>query len=46
MSDTPVQLIIAAFPSVTAAEEVLEQLKTAKKEKLIGHSGGPSADQG
>jgi len=36
MSDTPVQLIIAAFPSVTAAEEVLEQLKTAKKEKLIG----------
>ncbi len=36
MSDTPVQLLIAAFNSPTAAEDVLEQLKTAKKEKLIG----------
>ena len=36
MSDTPVQLIIAAFNTPTAAEDVLEQLKTAKKEKLIG----------
>ncbi len=36
MSDAPVQLLIAAFTTPTAAEEVLEQLKTAKKEKLIG----------
>jgi uncharacterized membrane protein len=36
MSDTPVQLIIAAFNTPTGAEEVLDQLKTAKKEKLIG----------
>ena len=36
MSDTPVQLIIAAFTTPTAAEEVLEQLKSAKKDKLIG----------
>ncbi|MEI2691115.1 MAG: DUF1269 domain-containing protein [Anaerolineae bacterium] len=36
MSDTPVQLLIAAFNTPTAAEEVLDQLKAAKKEKLIG----------
>lgn len=36
MSDVPVQLLIAAFNTPTAAEDVLEQLKTAKKEKLIG----------
>lgn len=36
MSDAPVQLLIAAFNTPTAAEDVLEQLKTAKKEKLIG----------
>lgn len=36
MSDAPVQLLIAAFNTPTGAEDVLEQLKTAKKEKLIG----------
>jgi uncharacterized membrane protein len=36
MSDVPVQLLIAAFNTPTGAEEVLDQLKTAKKEKLIG----------
>ncbi len=36
MSDVPVQLLIAAFNTPAAAEDVLEQLKTAKKEKLIG----------
>ena len=36
MSDVPVQLLIAAFTTPTGAEEVLDQLKTAKKEKLIG----------
>jgi uncharacterized membrane protein len=36
MSDAPVQLLIAAFNTPTAAEDVLEELKTAKKEKLIG----------
>ena len=36
MSDIPVQLLIAAFNTPTGAEEVLDQLKTAKKEKLIG----------
>lgn len=36
MSEVPVQLIIAAFNTPTGAEDVLEQLKTAKKEKLIG----------
>lgn len=36
MSDTPVQLIIAAFNTPTGAEDVLDQLKAAKKEKLIG----------
>ena len=36
MSDAPVQLLIAAFNTPTAAEDVLEQLKAAKKEKLIG----------
>lgn len=36
MSDAPVQLIIAAFNTPTAAEDVLDQLKAAKKEKLIG----------
>ncbi len=36
MSEVPVQLLIAAFNTPTAAEEVLDQLKTAKKEKLIG----------
>lgn len=36
MSDVPVQLIIAAFNTPTGAEDVLEELKTAKKEKLIG----------
>jgi uncharacterized membrane protein len=29
-------LIIAAFNTPNGAEDVLEQLKTAKKEKLIG----------
>jgi uncharacterized membrane protein len=36
MNDVPVQLIIAAFNTPNAAEDVLDQLKTAKKEKLIG----------
>lgn len=36
MSDAPVQLLIAAFNTPTAAEDVLDQLKTAKREKLIG----------
>lgn len=36
MSDVPVQLLIAAFNTPTGAEDVLNQLKTAKKEKLIG----------
>lgn len=36
MSEVPVQLIIAAFNTPTGAEDVLEELKTAKKEKLIG----------
>ncbi len=36
MSEAPVQLLIAAFNTPTGAEEVLDQLKTAKKEKLIG----------
>lgn len=38
MSDVPVQLIIAAFNDEKAADEALEVLKSAKKEKLsISH---------
>ncbi len=35
MSDVPVQLLIAAFNTPTAAEDVLEELKTAKKENRV-----------
>jgi uncharacterized membrane protein len=35
MSDTPVQLIMAAFPDEKAAGEALKSLKKAQKEKLI-----------
>jgi uncharacterized membrane protein len=36
MADAPVQLIIAAFQDETGASAALEQLKQAKKEKLVG----------
>lgn len=36
MSSVPVQIIVAAFNDENAASEALEQLKEAKKEKLIG----------
>ena len=35
MSDVPVQLLVAAFTEEDAADKVFEQLKQAKKEKLI-----------
>jgi uncharacterized membrane protein len=35
MSDVPVELVVAAFPDEHGAERALEQLKQAKKEKLI-----------
>jgi uncharacterized membrane protein len=35
MSDAPVQILIAAFRDETGASAALEQLKAAKKEKLI-----------
>jgi uncharacterized membrane protein len=35
MSDAPVQILIAAFQDETGASAALEQLKAAKKEKLI-----------
>lgn len=36
MSEVPVQLIVAAFQDEQSAGETLEQLKMAKREKLIG----------
>lgn len=36
MSEAPVQLIVAAFDDEHAANDVLKDLKRAKKEKLIG----------
>ena len=36
MSDVPIQLIVAAFKEETAADEALNTLKEAKKERLIG----------
>lgn len=35
MSDVPVELVVAAFTDEQGAERALEQLKQAKKEKLI-----------
>src|SRR5690349_11518211 len=35
MSEAPVQLLVAAFTEEDAADKVFEQLKQAKKEKLI-----------
>jgi uncharacterized membrane protein len=36
MNDVPIQLIVAAFNEEKAADQALEALKQAKKEKLIG----------
>jgi uncharacterized membrane protein len=36
MSDVPVELVVAAFTDEQGAERALEDLKRAKKEKLIG----------
>ena len=36
MSETPIQLVVAAFPDEKAANEVLKDLKAAKRSKLIG----------
>ena len=36
MTDVPIQLIVAAFNEEKAADEALEALRQAKKEKLIG----------
>lgn len=36
MSDAPVQLLVAAFNEEKAADEILKELKQAKKQKLIG----------
>ena len=36
MSEAPVQLIVAAFKDEKSADEILKELKQAKKEKLIG----------
>ncbi len=36
MSDVPVQLIVAAFQDEKAADDALKQLKSARREKLIG----------
>lgn len=36
MTEAPIELIIAAFTTQNGADEVLDELKTAKKEKLIG----------
>lgn len=36
MSDVPVELIVAAFTDENGADRALDQLKQAKKEKLIG----------
>ena len=39
MSETPVELIVAAFQEEDGAEAALKELKLAKKEKLIGIQG-------
>jgi uncharacterized membrane protein len=36
MSDVPVQLVVAAFQDEKAADEALKELKTLKRERLIG----------
>jgi uncharacterized membrane protein len=36
MNDVPIQIIVAAFKEETAADEALQTLKEAKKERLIG----------
>lgn len=36
MSESPIQLLVAAFEDENRAEQVLKELKAAKKEKLIG----------
>ena len=36
MNDVPIQLIVAAFKEESAADEALNTLKEAKKERLIG----------
>jgi uncharacterized membrane protein len=36
MNDTPVELIVAAFQDENGAEEALQELRQAKKERLIG----------
>jgi len=36
MSDVPVQIVVAAFQDEKAADEALKELKTLKREKLIG----------
>ena len=36
MNDVPIQLIVAAFNEEKAADQALEALRQAKKEKLIG----------
>jgi len=36
MNDVPIQVIVAAFKEETAADEALQTLKEAKKERLIG----------
>lgn len=36
MTDTPVQVFLAAFPGENDADEALKQIKAARKEKLLG----------
>ena len=40
MSNSPVQIIVAAFDDADSAEEALKQIKIANKEKLLrsGHT--------